>query len=142
MFSSPPPGPMPQEYLRLARMFKDTAIFLPEYIGNEQNWPAYALLLHACELAVKAFCAKSVENGHPADKAKNHDLRGWYEIALRYGFPAHQSTKAAIDILTDLHAVHYTRYPDNRKGPVPDLSFAKQTAEDLISAANQLIHPH
>jgi hypothetical protein len=142
MFSSPPAGSKPQQYLHLARMFRTAAIALPDYVGAEQNWPAYALLLHACELALKAFCDQAVANGQPTDRASNHDLKGWYAIALRYGLPSDQQIAEHIDNLTELHANHYTRYPDNRRGRIPEISrLANDVVDWLISAVSPSIYP-
>jgi hypothetical protein len=91
---------------------------------------AYALLLHACELALKAFCDQSVSNGKPSARAPNHDLQGWYRIALQYGLPADPHVTDGIDILADLHTDHYMRYPDNRKTRIPDISINKVLAPD------------
>ena len=114
-------APKPQQYLHLAGMFRRAALGLPDYVNGEQNWPAYALLLHACELALKAFCDQSVADGKPSARAPNHDLQGWYRIAVQYGLSADPHVADGIDILADLHASHYTRYPDNRKTAIPDI---------------------
>ena len=130
MFSPPSGGSKPQQYLHRARMFKHAAINLPNYVNGEQNWPAYALFLHVCELSLKAFCDKSSE------RASNHDLQGWYQIALRCGLPADQRIAEYIGILAKIHIDHYTRYPNNRNTPIPDLSnIAGEVAEWLIAAA-------
>ena len=134
-------GPRPLEYIHLARMFRDASVQLPNYVGPEQNWPAYALLLHSCELALKAFCAQSVANGKPEARTSNHDLRGWYDIALQYGLPADPRVGAGIDILTELHAHHYTRYPDNRTMRAPELSnVVGEVVDSLIASVSPLIY--
>lgn len=131
---------MPQQYLHLARMFRGAALDLPDYVNGEVNWPAYALLLHACELALKAFCDQSVANGKPSARSANHDLNGWYTVALQHGLPTDQQVAGGIDILAELHARHYARYPDNRKNPIPDISgVANDIVDRLISAVSPLI---
>src|SRR5215207_6301716 len=86
MFAMKPTGNMAQQYLHRARMFSGAAIKLSDYSGGEQNWPRIALLTHGIELALKAFHHYSVENGQPPGKQPhNHDLNGWYQLALRYG---------------------------------------------------------
>jgi hypothetical protein len=140
MFSQPPTGTMPQQYMHLARMFREAAVYLPAYVNGGVNWPAYALLLHACELALKAFCDQSVATGKPSARAPNHDLKGWYALARQYGLPADQHIAEAIDILTELHAKHYARYPDNRKAPIPDISNVADTVVDwLISTISPMV---
>jgi hypothetical protein len=141
IFPPPPSGSKPQQYLHLARMFGNAARALPAYVGPEQNWPAYALLLHACELALKAFCDQSVANGQPSTRAPNHDLQGWYQIAVQYGLPADPHVADGIDLLADLHASHYTRYPDNRKIRVFDISnVAHEVVDRLIEAISPSIY--
>ena len=50
IFAQTPVGTVPQQYLHLARMYRQAAIDLPAYVNASVNWPAYFLLLHACEL--------------------------------------------------------------------------------------------
>ncbi len=141
IFGSTPTGSKPQEYLHRARMFRDAAIELPGYVNNETNWPAYALMLHACELALKAFCEQSIENGKQGARAPNHDLKGWYDLAQQYGLPTDLHIEDCIHILAEIHESHYTRYPDNRNIRPRDLSITNDVVEALISAATSLIHP-
>jgi hypothetical protein len=142
IFPPPPAGPKPQEYLHRARMFRNAALQLTNYVGPEQNWPLYALLLHACELALKAFCDQSVANGKPSDRAPNHDLQGWYRLALQCGLPADPHVAEGIYILAEIHASHYTRYPDNRQIQIPDLSnVADDVVDRLIAAVSPSIYP-
>jgi hypothetical protein len=82
-------------------MFRDAALGLPDYVNNETNWPAYAVMLHACELALKAFCDQSVEDGAAARRASNHDLQGWYDLALEYGLPPDAHTAQGIELGRD-----------------------------------------
>ena len=141
IFSMPPAGSKPHQYLHRAIMFRTGALGLPAYVNGEQNWPAYALLLHACELALKAFCDQSVANGKPIARAANHDLQEWYRIARQYGLPADPHVAEGIDILAELHADHYTRYPDNRKTTIPDISnVADDVVDRLIGAVSPSIY--
>jgi hypothetical protein len=67
-------------------MFRDAAITLPDYWNFEQCWPKYALLTHAIELSLKAFAHHSAATSKPLGKEpKQHDLSGWYKLALKYG---------------------------------------------------------
>lgn len=76
--------------------------------------------------------------GKPSERARNHDLQGWYRIALQCGLPANQTIGESIDILAKIHVDHYTRYPDDGNNPIPDLSsVASEVAEWLITAASQ-----
>jgi hypothetical protein len=143
MFSISPAGNMAQQYLHRARMFRDAAIPLPDYLNGEQFWPKYALLTHALELSLKAFAQHSVENGKPPGKEpKQHDLLGWYQLALEYGLPNEPSVADNLDVLNQLHLTHYTRYPQNRSAAVPDASvIADTTVDHLIVTFTQSINP-
>lgn len=116
---------------------------LVETVNWEQNWPKYALLTHAIELALKAFACHSIENGKPSpDKEpRQHDLRGWYQLALQYGLKDVPSVAVNIDILNELHLNHYTRYPQERAAPVPAASnIADDTVDHLISTFTRSIN--
>jgi hypothetical protein len=135
IFSALPAGNGPQQYLHSARMFRDAAMRLPDYSNDEQYWPKYALLTHAIELSLKAFAQHSVENGMPpGEEPKQHDLLGWYLLALEYGLPDAPGVKDNIDILNQLHL--------NGSGPVPEASvIADSTVDHLIFAFTQSINP-
>lgn len=124
-------------------MFRNAAVSLPDYSNGEQYWPKYALLTHAIELALKAFAWHSVNSGKPPGKEpKQHDLEGWYKLALQYGLADDPTIADNIDILNELHFTHYTRYPQNRSAPVPDASvIADSTVDHLISTFTQSINP-
>jgi hypothetical protein len=143
IFSIRPTGNIAQQYLHRARMFREAAVQLPDYWNGEQFWPKYALLTHAIELSLKAFAQHSVENGQPPGKEpKQHDLLGWYQLALEYGFPEERSVKDNIDLLNQLHLTHYTRYPQDRSTPVPDAAaIVDGTVDHLISTFTQSINP-
>jgi hypothetical protein len=143
MFSQPLTGNKAQQYLHRARMFMDAAISLPDYWKAEQCWPKYALLTHAIELSLKAFAHHSVAIGKPPGKEpKQHDLSGWYKLALQYGLRDDPSVAENIDILNELHLTHYTRYPQHRATPIPGASvIAGSTVEHLISMVTQSINP-
>jgi hypothetical protein len=143
IFSARPNGTVAQQYLHQARMFRDAAMQLPDYSNAEQYWPKYALLTHAIELALKAFAQHSVDNGMtPGKEPKQHDLVGWYRLALQYGLQNDPGIENNIDLLNQLHLTHYTRYPQNRKAPIPDASvIADGTVDHLIFSFTQSINP-
>lgn len=144
IFSQPLTGNKAQDYLHRARMFRDAATKPPNYSGPEQYWPRYALLTHAIELALKAFAGHSVATGKPppGKEPKQHDLSGWYKLALQYGLPDEPGVAEHIDILNELHRTHYTRYPQPSATRIPDASvIADSTVEHLISTFTQSINP-
>jgi hypothetical protein len=143
MFSPRPVGNVPQQYLHRTRMFRNSAVELSDYSSAEQNWPKYALLTHCIELCLKAFVQNAVENGMPAPSKgpRQHDLIGWYLVAVHYGLRDGPGVKDNIDLLNGLHLTHYTRYPQVRVTPLLDASvIADSTVDHVISTVNQSAH--
>lgn len=122
------------ELLHRARMFRSAAIGMPAYVGPETNWPAYALMLHACELALKAVCYPP-----PAGRPGNHDLQGWYDLALQCGLDHDPRVAAAIALLGEIHKSHFTRYPDMPGIRPRDLSATDDLVDALIAAATAFV---
>jgi len=143
IFSMTSIGSKSQQYLHRARQFRSAAGELPDYSNGEQFWPKYALLTHAIELALKAFVDYSIELGKPAGKEpKQHDLLGWYRLAVQYGLVEDRSIADNLEVLNELHLTHYTRYPQTRATSVPDAStIADTTVDDLIFIFTQSINP-
>jgi hypothetical protein len=143
MFPGPPMADTPQQYLHRARMFRDAAIPLPDYRNGEQYWPRFALLTHAIELALKAFARHSAVNGNsPLREPKQHDLSGWYKLALQYGLQDDPTIARNIDVLNELHSTHYSRYPQHRAGPIPaGDTILDSTVDHLIDTFTQTINP-
>jgi hypothetical protein len=115
-------------------MFRKAAERLPIYSSAEPFWPAYALLTHAIELSLKAFHHHSIQNGkpRPAKEPDNHDLVGWYKLAVQYGLKDEPGIAENIALLNELHFGHFTRYPQ-RARPIPDPSIlADDTVDRLI----------
>ena len=136
-------GTKAQQYLHRARMFRAAASELSDYVNGEQNWPKYALLTHAIELSLKAFAEHSIQNGkpHPARRPDNHDLRGWYDVALQYGLQSEPSVAENVDLLNELHKTHYTRYPEDRATVPAADNIADSTVDHLIFTFTQSINP-
>lgn len=137
IFSNNPSGTKAQQYLHRARMFREAAISLPDYRNGEQFWPKYALLTHATELLLKAFV------GNPrGNQPHNHDLQGWYRLALECGLPDAPGVKDNIDLLNQLHRTHYTRYPQGGCSSIPEASaIADGTVDHLIFTITQWTNP-
>jgi hypothetical protein len=72
----------------------------------------------------------------------NHDLKAWYDLAVRHGLKGDPQIVEYITHLTDLHFTSYTRNPQERATPVPDLSIiADETVEYLIHTITQTVNP-
>jgi hypothetical protein len=69
IFPSPTHGlPLPIQFVARARLFRDASIGNAAYVNAEMNWPKYALLLQAIELALKAYCYQCFDDGQPGPK--------------------------------------------------------------------------
>ncbi|THD49067.1 MAG: hypothetical protein E8A46_20920 [Bradyrhizobium sp.] len=143
IFSIRPSGTNPQQYMHRARLFRDAASRLPDYLNGEQYWPKYAMLTHAIELALKAFAQFSIDSGMTrGEEPKQHDLLGWYRLALQYGLPDEPGVAQNLNVLNRLHVTHYTRYPQDPPTVVPDASsIADTTVDHLIFTFTQSINP-
>lgn len=122
------------DYLSLAHQYQAAAIQLSGYIkGGQINWPAYMLVFHGCELALKAYCLRHASGVH----LPKHSLKNLYAIASAHGFSLSSDSIAALDVLEDMHADHWPRYPDNRSGRVLDVeALAGDLLEMLIRAVS------
>jgi hypothetical protein len=140
IFPSPTHGlPLPVQFLARARMFRDAAIGDVANVNAEMNWPKYALLLQAIELALKAYCYQCFDDGQPRPKGlHNHDLAGWHEAACDCGLPPMPEVAASLDVLGPVHLDSSARYPMNRT--VPELAnIADDTAHAVIDAVSPFI---
>jgi hypothetical protein len=113
----PPSGPQfsALDYIARARQFRRGAHKLEDIENGQPNWPKYALLGHAVELALKAV-PKYFEQSRMYQKPKtvepaNHDLVGQYEWAKLHGLASNELVEADLPTLSELHRDHYARYP-------------------------------
>lgn len=137
MFPSPTHGlPLPVQFLARARLFMKFAIGGVAYDNGEMNWPKYALLLQAIELALKAY---SLQDRRPEPKGlHNHDLKGRYEFACVCGLPFMPEVAERLDILGPVHLDSSARYPKAR--PIYELAdIAEETAQAVLDAVSPLI---
>lgn len=143
IFSAVQPDASPQQYMHRARMFQRAALGMTDYLNGEQFWPKYAVLCHAAELALKAFVNLEVAKGRtfPAQQPPNHDLLGWYQLALQFGLERNVEMEVNVCLLNELHRSHFMRYPQLQSKPVPSLSFADLTVEYLISVITPVTNP-
>jgi hypothetical protein len=136
-------GNQAQQFLHRARMFKSAADQLVAYSNAEQNWPRYALLLHATELALKSYAKQCEIQGAVLGKQPaNHDLQAWYELAVRHGLKDDSRIARHISYLSDIHFTQFTRYPQQRDIAVGDLSImADDTMEYLLQVITPIVNP-
>jgi hypothetical protein len=142
IYAIPLTGTRAQQYLHRAKQFRDAAAELVGYRSSEPNWPKYALLTHAIELALKAFAFHSAGDGPIANEPKQHDLVGWYNVAVSYGLEDERTISENINLLHEMHNIHFMRYPKQLSGPVPNLDIiVDQTVEHLITTLTAIINP-
>jgi hypothetical protein len=125
-------------------MFRRAAIGQPNYLSGEPFWPTYALLTHAAELALKAFARHRIEQGSakPKPEPAQHDLLGWYCVALEYGLEEQHGMMEDISTLNALHLGHPTRYPSASARSLPDAStIADRVVDHLIDKFTAVINP-
>jgi len=115
---------------------------LPDSRNGEQNWPKYALVTHAIELALKGFAFHSVSGKTIPNEPRQHDLVGWYEVAVGFGLENDASIAENIGFLNELHRTHFMRYPTRSAGSVPNPEvIADHTVDYLLFAITQLVNP-
>jgi hypothetical protein len=142
IFSIRPTGTDAQQHLHRARQFRAAAAGLPDYVNAEQNWPKFALVTHAIELALKGFAIHSARGGRIPGDPRRHDLVGWHDAAVKFGLEREPSITENIAMLNELHESHYMRYPKQLGGAVPDLgAIADQTVDHLIFEITQVVNP-
>jgi hypothetical protein len=130
IFAQVSAGSMSRDYLHRARQFQTAATSLVSYVNGQINWPSYALLFHSCELTLKAYCLHFAPGVH----LPKHSLKKLSEIAEQHGLVLPANIPPALDVLEDMHAQHWARYPDNRTGPILDVSaLAGEVVETLMN---------
>jgi hypothetical protein len=100
IFPGPSIYPGPHQYLHRARMFRNAMIGRPSYVNGEVDWPYYAMLTHAIELALKAYVHYAVPTDGipPARKPRQHDLSGWYRLAVELGLQDEPGVSENVDL--------------------------------------------
>ena len=110
-------------YLTRARQYRAQAAELADMVASEPNWPKHFLITHAIELAIMAYLV--FERGitirlRSGGKGQgHHDLMALYEAAVRRGLPSSPLVLRELPFLSELHKVHYARYPQVETKPVP-----------------------
>ena len=126
IFQASVPDGSPQQYMYRARMFQEAALGMPDYKATEQFWPKYALLCHAAELALKGFVRLQSTKGRtpPAQQPHNHDLLGWYKLAINFDLKYDADMEACVSLFSELHRNSFVRYPEPMPKPAPSLTSA------------------
>jgi hypothetical protein len=93
-------GSVPHDYLNRARQFRDGRHVPRRLCEWAINWPGYALLFHACELTLKAYCLQYA----PRVPLPKHPLKRLYKIAEQHGLVLPANIAPDLDVLEDMHA--------------------------------------
>jgi hypothetical protein len=116
----------PQRFLARARQFRHEAAKMVDMHGPELNWPKYFLMTHAIELAIKAYLNFQEEINGPPPSSKGpdrHDLVGLYDFAVERGMRRNPVVTAGLPELSELHKIHYARYPKEDVRPVSLIAY-------------------
>ena len=63
-------------------------------------------------------------------------------MAVDYGLRRDSGIEENVDYLSELHGIHYMRYPKHSSKPVPDLSIiADATADHLLDQITLVTNP-
>lgn len=141
-FRALPPALEAQRFLVRARQFRRVALPLPDMEGPEPNWPKYFLITHAIELAIKAYIISREDAGAippPKPQPANHDLAGLYDYAVLYGLERDPAVTKELPHLSDLHRVHYARYPQAKVTPVALIAYYDDMVDRLVDAISEAL---
>jgi hypothetical protein len=119
-----PPSLDAWRFLARARQYRDQAMLLADIVGPEPNWPKHLLVAHAIELAINAYFIfeKGLGGHRPGmrhDNPNSHDLTKQYEEAINRGLKKNPLMLRELPYLSELHKIHYARYPKIETKPVP-----------------------
>jgi hypothetical protein len=134
----------PQRLLARGRQFRRVAMGLVDMDGAEPTWPKYFLLTHAIELAIKAYIVSREDAAVAAPTKKtpaNHDLVGLYDYAVLYGLTPSPLVTNNLPHISDLHQIHYARYPQEKVKPVAMISEFDDLADELFESIAKAIGP-
>jgi hypothetical protein len=125
-----------QELLARARQYRAVAIPLVDIDNGRPNWPKYTLLFHAIELALKAAIVSYGERGMQkpsGPEPANHDLAALYDYATAYGLIRRQEILDDLPHISELHVIHYARYPQVPVRPVALISQYDDLADQILN---------
>jgi hypothetical protein len=125
-----------QELLARARQYRNVAMSLVDIDNGQPNWPKYTLLFHAIELALKAAIVSYGERGLPkpfSPEPGNHDLNALYDYATAYGLIRRQEILNDLPHISELHVIHYSRYPQVPVRPVALISQYDDLADQILN---------
>ncbi len=124
-----------QELLARVRQYRDVAMPMVDIVNARPNWPKYTLLMHAIELALKAAIVSYGERSKEKPQGPepgNHDLNALYAYAVAYGLKPRQEIVDQLPHISELHVIHYARYPQVPVRPVALISQYDDLADMIM----------
>ena len=113
---------------------------MPDIENGEPFWPKYFLVTHAIELALKAFSRwRDAIEGQGHQEPANHDLVGWYDDAVQRGLQRDNNMANELKHLSELHEIHYARYPQDAARPVALISQYDDVVDQIIADVSKAI---
>jgi hypothetical protein len=112
-------------YLTRAHLYRAQAAELADMVASEPNWPKHFLVTHAIELAIMAYLVFErgliikPRAGSKGQGPQDHNLFALYEAAVGRGLRSNPLVLKELPFLSELHKVHYARYPQVETKPVP-----------------------
>jgi hypothetical protein len=125
-----------QELLARARQYRAVALTLVDIDNGRPNWPKYTLLFQAIELALKAAIVSFGERNvpkPPGPEPGNHDLSALYDYAIACGLIERQEILDDLPHISELHVIHYARYPQVPVRPVALISQYDDLADMILN---------
>ena len=107
--------------------------------------PAWHLLCHASELALKAYLLsggadQSAKKGGLMHSAIRHNLNGLYQLAVEHGFePPDEEFGDLIEFLDPYHAAHVFRYREEGRMPYVPPAVIADILEPVIVGISQTV---
>jgi hypothetical protein len=107
-----------------ARLYRAQADELADMAASEPNWPKHFLITHAIELAITAYLVfrrgiTGPRSGSKRQAPQDHNLMELYEAAVRSGLESNPLVVKELPFLSELHKLHYARYPQVESKLVP-----------------------
>jgi hypothetical protein len=131
-----------QELLARARQYRVVALTLVDIVDGRPNWPKYTLLFQAIELALKAAIVSFGERSVPkpaGPEPGNHDLSALYDYAIACGLIGRQQISDDLPHISELHVIHYARYPQVPVRPVALISQYDDLADLILNDVSAVL---
>jgi HEPN domain-containing protein len=114
-------------FLVRAQQFLWVGKSLPDMHGAEPNWPKLFLLMHAVELALKAFIVS-----RKGSAPQSHKLVSLYNLAAKCGWERDPRLEKELPHMSKLHNEYHARYPSDSIRPIELLAEFDEPIDDMV----------